>query len=130
MKHPWTEDNVEAPSLQIYVVDDDHDSANSLAELLNRLGHRATGCYDGSTLLEMAQREKPDCVLLDIAMRGMDGFELTRKLRTAYGDDIVLIAVTGAAPDNPSVQSTFELVDHYFVKPVDVQRLTNILTLN
>lgn len=119
---------MEAPSLQIYVVDDDRDSANSLADLLTRLGHRAIGCYDGNTLLELTRRDKPDCVLLDIAMKGMDGLELTRKLRGEYGDDIVLIAVTGAAPDNPSVQSTFELVDHYFVKPVDVQKLKEILT--
>jgi len=123
------EDKVDAQSLQIYVVDDDRDSANSLAELLIRLGHKATGCYDGSTLLELTRQGKPDCVLLDIAMKGMDGFELTRRLRTEYGDDIVLIAVTGAPPDSPSVQSTFELVDHYFVKPVDIEKLTNILTL-
>lgn len=121
---------MDTQSLQIYVVDDDRDSANSLADLLTRLGHRATGCYDGQTLLELTRRDKPDCVLLDIAMKGMDGFELTRKLRTEYGDDIVLIAVTGAAPDSPSVQSTFELVDHYFVKPVDIQKLTNILTVS
>ena len=120
---------METHSLQIYVVDDDRDSANSLAELLNKLGHHATGCYDGATLLELAHRDKPDCVLLDIAMKGMDGFELTRTLRNEYGDDIVLIAVTGAPPDSPSVQSTFELVDHYFVKPVDIKKLTNILTL-
>lgn len=116
-------------SLQIYIVDDDRDSADSLADLLTRMGHRATGCYDASTLLELTRHDKPDCVLLDIAMKGMDGFELTRRLRTEYGDDIVLIAVTGAPPDSASVQSTFELVDHYFVKPVDLQKLTNILTL-
>ena len=120
---------MDAQSLQIYIVDDDRDSANSLAELLSRLGHRATGCYDATTLLELTRRDKPDCVLLDIAMKGMDGFELTQRLRTEYGDDIVLIAVTGAPPDSPSVQSTFELVDHYFVKPVDIRKLTNILTL-
>lgn len=121
------EELVHAPSLQIYIVDDDRDSANSLADLLTRLGHRATGCYDAGTLLELTRRDKPDCVLLDIAMRGMDGFELTRQLRSEYGDDIVLIAVTGAPPDSESVQSTFELVDHYFVKPVDIEKLTNIL---
>ena len=120
---------MDANALQIYIVDDDRDSANSLAELLNRLGHHATGCYDAGTLLELTRNNKPDCVLLDIAMKGMDGFELTQQLRNEYGDDIVLIAVTGAPPDSPAVQSTFELVDHYFVKPVDLRKLTSILTL-
>jgi len=119
---------VNAHGLHVYIVDDDRDSANSLADLLTRLGHRATGCYDGDTLLELTRRDKPDCVLLDIAMKGMDGFELTQRLRNEYGDDIVLIAVTGAPPDSPAVQSTFDLVDHYFVKPVDIRKLTEILS--
>lgn len=119
---------MDTKSLQIYIVDDDRDSADSLADLLTRLGHNAAGCYDASTLLELTRSEKPDCVLLDIAMKGMDGLELTQKLRTEYGDDIVLIAVTGAPPDSPAVQSTFELVDHYFVKPLDIQKLQEILS--
>lgn len=116
--------------LQVYVVDDNQDSADSLAELVSRMGHRATACYDGSSLLEMTRQSKPDCVLLDIAMRGMDGLQLTRALRSEYGDDVVLIAITGAPEDSPDVQSTFDLVDHYFVKPVDARRLKNILTFS
>jgi len=113
--------------LQIYVVDDNHDAADSLTELLTRMGHRATACYDGAAALALARTAKPDCVLLDIAMKGMDGLQLTRTLREEFGDDVVLIAVTGAPEDSPAVQSTFDLVDHYFVKPLDIARLKNIL---
>jgi CheY-like chemotaxis protein len=119
---------LEIDGLQVYVVDDNQDSADSLADLLTRMGHSATACYSGITVLELARQAKPDCVLLDIAMRDMDGLELTRTLRTEFGDDIVLIAITGAPEDSPAVRSTFDLVDHYFVKPLDANRLNRILT--
>lgn len=120
----------ESKGLQVYVVDDNQDAADSLAALLSLMGHQATACYDGTTALELAREAKPDCVLLDIAMKGMDGLQLTRTLRAEFGDDIVLIAITGAPEDSPQVQSTFDLVDHYFVKPVDPQRLKAILVFN
>lgn len=113
-------------SLEIYVVDDNRDAADSLAELLAHMGHRARPFYDAGDLLHMAGRSKPDCVLLDIAMDGMDGLELTRLLRARFGDDIVLIAITGVPQDSVAV-STFRLVDHYFTKPVDVYKLESIL---
>lgn len=118
---------MDSKGLHIYVVDDNRDTADSLAVLLGRMGHEATACYGGAELLEMVAQAKPDCVLLDIAMRGMDGLQLTRELRSRYGDDVVLIAITGAPEDSDAVKSTFHLVDHYFVKPLDVQRLQTIL---
>ncbi|SFM58676.1 response regulator [Variovorax sp. OV329] len=114
-------------SLDIYVVDDNRDAADSLAELLAHMGHRARPFYDAGDLLEMAGRSKPDCVLLDVAMDGMDGLELTRLLRARFGDDVVLIAITGVPEGSAAVKSTFRLVDHYFSKPVDVYKLEAIL---
>lgn len=116
--------------LQVYVVDDNEDSADSLALLLSCMGHRTTAFYDATSMLALARQSKPDCVLLDIAMKDMDGLQLTRHLRAEFGDDIVLIAVTGAPEDSPAVQSTFGLVDHYFVKPVDFKKLQNILSID
>ncbi|HRL30985.1 MAG TPA: hybrid sensor histidine kinase/response regulator, partial [Ottowia sp.] len=58
---------------------------------------------------------------------GMDGLELTRLLRERYGDAMVLIAVSGSDPDDERVSQTFENVDHYFRKPVDLAALRRLL---
>ncbi|RYG07929.1 MAG: response regulator, partial [Burkholderiales bacterium] len=98
--------------LTVYVVDDVRDAADSLATLLGILGHRAVACYSGEQLLELVHAEQPDCVMLDIAMAGMDGLEVTNRLRARFGDDIVLVAITGTPGDDPAVQATFVAVDH------------------
>ena len=76
--------------------------------------------------LEKIGEAKPDCVMLDIAMAGMDGLELARRLREQFGDDIVLVAITGAPKDDPLVQATFVTVDHYFEKPVTLEQVQRL----
>jgi CheY-like chemotaxis protein len=82
--------------------------------------------YDGIQALAHIEAQKPDCVMLDIAIQGMDGLELTRQIRQKFGDDIVLVAITGAAVDDPRVKETFETVDHYFEKPVTLQQIQKL----
>jgi len=120
---------MEPSGFQIYVVDDDRDTADALAATLEGMGHRAVAYYDGASVLEVTQRVKPDCVLLDIAMEGMDGLTLASAMRAKFGDDVVLIAITGVRTDDRRVQTTFQLVDHYFVKPLDMPRLEAILAI-
>lgn len=64
--------------------------------------------------------------MLDISMAGMDGLEFARRLRADYGDDIVLVAITGTPPDDPLVQATFDTVDHYFEKPVTLGQIQKL----
>jgi len=111
----------------IYVVDDDRDSADALAAILASMGHHAIAYYDGASVWKDRQHAKPDCVILDIAMEGMDGQALANAMREKYGDDVVLIAITGVPTASKLVQSTFRIVDHYFVKPLDMARLQAIL---
>jgi len=111
------------------VVDDLDDSAQMLAALLSVSGYAARTARDGASALAVTEEFKPHCVLLDVKMPGMDGLELAQRLRAAHGDDIVLIAVTGADIDDFAVSQTFELVDHYLVKPVDIAKLAAILPL-
>ena len=112
--------------MTVYVVDDSKDAADSLATLLTVLGHRAVACYGAQQALDRVAGDQPDCVMLDIAMAGMDGLELARRLRERFGDDIVLVAVTGTARDNPLVQATFDTVDHYFEKPVTLEQVRKL----
>lgn len=112
---------------QVYVVDDNRDAADSLCQIVRLLGHRATPFYDAASLLSAASTEVPQCVLLDIAMAGMDGLELANALRKRYGDDVILVAVTGSSPEQETVKQTFETVDHYFIKPVSLDQLKRLL---
>lgn len=112
--------------ITVYVVDDSKDAADSLATLLGAMGHRAVACYSAEEALKLVQAEKPDCVMLDIAMPVMHGLELVERLRAQFGDDIVLVAITGAPVDDPLVQSTFVAVDHYFEKPVTLEKLQKL----
>lgn len=112
--------------MTVYVVDDCKDASDSLAALLSALGHNALACYSGEHALELINAEKPNCVMLDIAMAGMDGLALVRQLRKQFGDDVVLVAVTGSPPDDPRVQATFVEVDHYFEKPVTLEQVRKL----
>ena len=113
--------------VRVLVVDDVVDAAEALAETLAMSGYKVWIATDGAAALALVEEHKPHCVLLDIGMPGMDGNELTRTLRTRYGDDIVLIAVTGREHDDERVSDTFERVDHYLQKPVDPDVLRKLL---
>ena len=112
--------------MTVYVVDDNKDAADSLAQLLLVLGHHAVACYSAAQLLQLVDEVKPDCVMLDIAMADMDGLTLALQLRERFEDDIVLVAVTGAPKDDPRVQQTFVAVDHYFEKPLTLEQVRKL----
>ena len=67
------------------------------------------------------------CFFFDVVMPGVGGDELCSRLRGTYGDDIVLVAVTGCSADDPRVHASLSLADHYFTKPVDADALTRVL---
>ena len=83
-------------SLRILVVDDNVDSAQSLGLLLEESGHDVQTAYDGLTALETARNYRPNVVLLDIGLPGIDGFEVATGLRQQPGlSGVVLVALTG-----------------------------------
>ncbi|MDQ6629317.1 MAG: response regulator [Pseudomonadota bacterium] len=114
-------------AVRIIVVDDDRDSADMLGELLRMNGYDVAVAYGGAQALQLVEERQPHCVLLDVGMPGMDGAELTERLRERYGDDIVLVAITGRASSDARVAPTFVLVDHYLQKPVDPAQLQRLL---
>jgi DNA-binding response OmpR family regulator len=118
---------VDADELRVLVVDDVADAAQSLAQLLTMSGFVAKTALDGADALALVGEFKPHCVLLDIGMPRMDGLELVQRLRSEYGDDIILVAITGRDALDARVEKTFEQVDHYLAKPVDFTQLMKIL---
>ncbi len=113
--------------VRVVVVDDVKDSADTMAELL-RLSHYEVWTAGSETeALALIDEHRPLCVLFDVVMPGIGGDELCRHLRATYGDDIVLIAVTGFSEDDPRVHTSFSLADHYFTKPIDPLALSKVL---
>lgn len=113
--------------VRVLVVDDLEDAAKSLAVVLSLNGYTARTAHDGASALRITKEFLPHCILLDVNMPGIDGLELTHRLRSSYGDDIVLVAVTGGGADEARVSQTFELVDHYLAKPIEMNKLEKIL---
>jgi CheY-like chemotaxis protein len=114
--------------LRILIVDDNRDSADTLAELLRLWGHSVSVAYDGPAGLKAATREPPDCLILDIAMPGMDGYALARLIRQQLGlAKAKLMAVTAYSdPDN--VRRVDEAgFDYRLTKPAEPAELARIL---
>src|SRR5690606_4761916 len=83
-------------AMRMLVVDDNRDAADSLAEILRLLGYRVNTAYDGRTALEVAVRDKPRAVFLDIGMPDMDGPTVLRAIRALPGGQAIhATAVTG-----------------------------------
>lgn len=118
----------QAPRRRILVVDDNRDSARSLAMLLKLGGHEAHTAYDGQEALSAAESVRPDVVLLDIGLPKLNGYEVARKIREhAWGESMVLVALTGWGQDEDRRKSREAGFNHHFVKPVEQTALQSYL---
>lgn len=113
--------------VRVLVVDDVRDVADVVASLLKLDGYAVRTAYGGEQAVAVVEHFRPHCILLDISMPGMDGLELTKLMRERYGDDVVLIAMTGSASDDRRVHDTFARVDHYLPKPITSEQLRKVL---
>ncbi|WP_437876763.1 hybrid sensor histidine kinase/response regulator [Sorangium sp. So ce513] len=110
--------------LRVLVVDDNQDSAESMAMLLRRMGHEAHAVFDGPSALELATRLRPDLVLLDIGMPGMTGHDVARTLRSTPGlEGISLFAMTGYGQESDRRATQEAGFDEHLVKPISVDVL-------
>jgi DNA-binding response OmpR family regulator len=112
---------------RIVIVDDHAELAGLLAEALTLEGFGVRTAADGDTALAVIAEYKPLCVLTDIDMPGMNGFELAQRLRALYDSDIVLVAITGWGPNESRVAKEFDAFDHTLRKPIDVAFLRKLL---
>lgn len=113
---------------RVLVVDDSPDTVAGLADLLREWGHSVETAGDGLSAVEVASTFRPDVVLLDIGLPGMDGFEVARRLRADSGfSDTVLIAVTGYGQETDRKRALEAGFDHHLLKPLDFARLETLL---
>jgi CheY-like chemotaxis protein/anti-sigma regulatory factor (Ser/Thr protein kinase) len=113
---------------RILIVDDNEDGALSLAMLLKLEGHETHTAHDGLEAVAAAERIRPDAVLLDIGLPGLNGYEVCRRIRQQpWGKDIVLVALTGWGQEEDRHRSTAAGFDTHLVKPVDHDALAELL---
>ena len=130
---------------RVVVVDDVADIADALAFALEQDGYKVWVAYDGLQALALIEEHQPHCVVFDINMpsldhvhvkriknagmrrQSLDGSELSKRLRERYGDDLVLIAITGWSETDSRVADAFARVDHYLKKPVDPAVLRKVM---
>jgi PAS domain S-box-containing protein len=113
---------------RVLVVDDNADSATSLAVLLELSGHTTATAFDGPSAVAEAERFRPDVVLLDISLPKFDGHEVALRIRNLpWGKGVTIIALTGWAQEEDRRRSAAAGIDHHMVKPVDYEALTRLL---
>jgi CheY-like chemotaxis protein len=118
------------PQRRILIVDDNVDAADTLGDLLIVLGATVEVVHDGRNALDALEAFKPDAVLLDIGMPDMDGYEVARRIRAIPAQrHILLVALTGWGQEHDQRRSRAAGFDHHVVKPPDVQRLRELLTV-
>ncbi len=112
----------DSPSLHVLVIDDYVDTTRALERLLRTMGHTVSVAHDGRSGIELAQRLRPNVILLDIGLPRMDGYSVARHLRS-QGLSTRIIALTGYGAETARESVQEAGMDGHLVKPVDADDL-------
>jgi CheY-like chemotaxis protein len=126
---PMAAQAVAATPLRILIVDDNRESADMLAILLQFAGHETFAAHDGLAAVEAAATLDPDVILLDIGLPVLNGYEAARRIREQQGQKRrpLLVALTGWGQDEDRRRSEEVGFDAHLVKPVDYAALGRLL---
>ena len=127
--HPDEQTSERVPrGLRILVVDDNVDSADLFAQLLEMLGIEVRTANDGEAGIELAAQYRPDVVVMDIGMPKLNGYEAARRIREQpWGVGMVLVALTGWGQEEDRKRSADAGFNHHLVKPVETDALMKLL---
>jgi CheY-like chemotaxis protein len=113
---------------RILIVDDLKDAVDSLSMLLRAMGHEIHTAYDGEDAVAVAQKQRPDAVLLDLGMPRLNGYDACRRIRAQrWGKEMFIVAVTGWGQEEDRRRSREAGFDDHLVKPVDTVALMKVL---
>jgi PAS domain S-box-containing protein len=116
-----------AVSRRVLIVEDDADLMQGLALLLQIHGHDVATAVDGPSALALCAEFRPEAVLLDLGLPGMDGFEAVRRLRSELGPETLIVALTGYNLDEDRIRTAEAGFDHHLVKPVELDEIHRLL---
>jgi PAS domain S-box-containing protein len=118
----------EGVTRRILVVDDNRDSADSIATLLQMSGHKTFMVHTGLAAVDAAERFHPDVVLLDVGLPEISGVEACRRIRSnPWGKGMIIVALTGWGQENDRRNTREAGFDAHLVKPVDYGELLQLL---
>lgn len=116
------------PRRRVLVVDDNEDSVESLRALIELMGHDCATALDGPGAIAKAYEYRPDMILLDIGMPGMNGNDACRAIRSEpWGHDIHMVALTGWGQAEDRERTRAAGFDRHLVKPVEPAVLAQVL---
>jgi CheY-like chemotaxis protein len=115
-----TSSDKQPSTFRVLIADDNVDGSKSLGMFLELSGHHVTLAHDGLSTLSTAERLRPQIIVLDIGMPGMNGYEVARELRKqSWAQDVLLIALTGWGQESDRAKAMEAGFDLHFTKPVD-----------
>ena len=113
---------------RILIIDDDVEVANALSSLLATAGHRSMTAYSGPAGLSIAESYRPDIVFLDLAMPGMNGYEVAPAIRKMAGmENVLIIALTGSGDKNTRSEALRAGCDAHLTKPPQLRAIVGLI---
>lgn len=111
----------------ILIIEDNSDARETLALLLQMLGHQAATAATGPDGVTRALADRPQVVLIDLGLPGLDGFEVAHQIRAALGDEVLLVALTGYAQEEDRRRTHDAGFNAHLSKPVELEELNRVL---
>ena len=119
---------IEVSTRRVLIADDNRDTADSLAALLELEGNQVRAAYDGEKALELAAAFQPSVILLDIGMPKMNGYEVAKHIREqSWGKAMILVAITGWGQADDKRQASAAGFDHHLTKPITLAALQSVV---
>jgi PAS domain S-box-containing protein len=113
---------------RVLVVDDNIDAATSLASVLQLSGHEVHSVHDGVSAIAAAEEFRPNIILMDIGMPGLNGYDACRRIRSEpWGDCMILVALSGWGQEDDRLRATEVGFNLHLTKPIDSTALKDVL---
>jgi DNA-binding response OmpR family regulator len=112
---------------KILVIDDDPAVRRLVKDVLELEGFLVAVAADGYAGLRLIEADRPDCVVLDVMMPGLDGHGVLTRIRSTGGRHLPVVMLTAAADDNQAWQAWTEGVDYFLSKPFEPEELLRFL---
>jgi signal transduction histidine kinase/CheY-like chemotaxis protein len=116
-----------AKPCHILIIEDNNDARETLSLLLQMLGHRTATAATGPDGVALALSEKPQVVLIDLGLPGLDGFQVAQRIRAQLGRGVLLVALTGYAQEEDRRRTHDAGFDAHLPKPVELEELNRVL---